>query len=283
MNVPSVFKKRRTDGETLLDDLSFLIKEPAETYHAKASENLSSHQLADFRKCPYLYWKKHSGLIADKDSAAYAFGRAAHTLILEGRDAFEREYAIGGPINPKTGKPFNSGTKAYASWLAESGKQAAVTGDESIALELMEQSVLTHPEAPALITGGFAEGVIRTDYCGVPCQIRMDYYQPVLGLVDLKTCDDLTWFESDARRFGYLHQLAFYQAILRNVSERDFHVHIVAVEKKEPFRCGVWRISPEALDFAQRENESAIERLKVCQETGTFPTGYEAIRIYDTV
>lgn len=111
----------------------------------------------------------------------------------------------------------------------------------------------------------------------------MDYYQPALGLVDLKTCDDLTWFESDARRFGYLYQLAFYQAILRNVSERDFHVHIIAVEKKEPFRCGVWRISPESLDFAQLENESAIERLKVCQETGTFPTGYEAIRIYDTV
>lgn len=121
----------------------WLIIEPAETYHAKASENLSSHQLADFRKCPSLYWKKHSGLISDKDSAAYAFGRAAHTLILEGRDAFEREYAIGGPINPKTGKPFGSSTGAYASWLAESGKQAAVTGDESITLELMEQSVLT--------------------------------------------------------------------------------------------------------------------------------------------
>jgi hypothetical protein len=167
--------------------------------------------------------------------------------------------------------------------LAESGKQAAVTSDEAITLEMMEQAVLTHPEAPALISDGFAEGVIRTDYCDVPCQIRMDYYQPVMGLVDLKTCDDLTWFESDARRFGYLHQLAFYRAVLRKVSGQDCNVHIIAVEKKEPFRCGVWRLSSEALDFAERENESAIQRLKVCMETHSWPTGYEAIRIFDTL
>ena len=261
----------------------WLIEESAEIYHAKSRENLSSHQLGDFRKCPYLYWKKHSGLIADKDSPAYAFGRAAHTLVLEGRDTFERDYAIGGPVNPKTGKPFGSTTKAYASWFIESGKTSAVTNDDAIALELMEQSVLVHPEAPALITDGFAEGVVRAEHQGLPCQIRMDYYQPVLGLVDLKTCDDLTWFESDARRFGYLHQLAFYRSVLREVSNIDVAVHIIAVEKKEPFRCGVWRISPEALDFAQTENESAIRRLKVCMETQVWPTGYEQIRIYDTV
>ena len=111
----------------------------------------------------------------------------------------------------------------------------------------------------------------------------MDYYQPDRGLVDLKTCDDLTWFESDARRFGYLHQVAFYRSVLRQATDIDDAVHIIAIEKKEPFRCGVWRISPEALDFAQTENESAIQRLKVCMETQVWPTGYEAIRIYDTV
>ena len=261
----------------------WITEEAAEVYHSKARENLSSHQLAEFRKCPLLYWKKQSGLIEDRDSAAYAFGRAAHTLILEGRKAFEDLYAIGGPENPKTGKPFGSTTKAYAAWLGESGKPCAVTNDEAITLELMERSVLTHPEAPALLIGGLAEGVVRCEYVGLPCQTRMDYYHPKLGLVDLKTCDDLTWFESDARRFGYLHQLAFYHAVLRQVSGIDHQVHIIAVEKKEPFRCGVWRITPEALDFARAENESAIERLKVCMETQVWPTGYETVRVYDTL
>jgi len=44
--------------------------------------------------------------------AAYQLGRAAHTLILEGREAYERGYAIGGPVNPCTGQPFAAGTKA---------------------------------------------------------------------------------------------------------------------------------------------------------------------------
>ena len=38
--------------------MSFLIHESAEEYHAKAKHYLSSHQLADFRKCPQLYYRK---------------------------------------------------------------------------------------------------------------------------------------------------------------------------------------------------------------------------------
>ncbi|MFM2011245.1 MAG: hypothetical protein RLZZ396_29, partial [Planctomycetota bacterium] len=41
-----------------LIDFSFLIHESADLYHAKAKHYLSSHQLADFRKCPQLYYRK---------------------------------------------------------------------------------------------------------------------------------------------------------------------------------------------------------------------------------
>ena len=94
---------------------SFLIREPAEGYHAKSREHLSSHALADFRHCPLLYRRKQLGLIPDTDRPAYQIGRAAHTLILEGRERFDAEYAIGGPINEKTGKCFGSATKASIS------------------------------------------------------------------------------------------------------------------------------------------------------------------------
>jgi hypothetical protein len=42
---------------------SFLIRESAEVYQAKASEHLTSHQLADFRRCPLLYRKKKLGYL----------------------------------------------------------------------------------------------------------------------------------------------------------------------------------------------------------------------------
>jgi hypothetical protein len=107
----------------------------------------------------------------------------------------------------------------------------------------------------------------------------MDFFNEELGLIDLKTCDDLTWFESDARRFSYVYQLAFYRAVLCEASKIKYPVHIIAVEKKEPFRCGVWRISSEALDFAEMENKAAIERLKKCRAENVWPTGYEEVRI----
>ena len=81
---------------------SFLIREDAEAYHAQTQGCLTSHRLADFRRCPELYHREQLGLIEDRDTPAYALGRAAHTLILEGREVFERQYAVGGPVNPRT-------------------------------------------------------------------------------------------------------------------------------------------------------------------------------------
>ena len=47
-----------------------LIQEPAEEYHAKAKQHLSSHQLGNFRRCPALYRKKQLGLVGDEDRPA---------------------------------------------------------------------------------------------------------------------------------------------------------------------------------------------------------------------
>jgi hypothetical protein len=75
--------------------------------------------------------------------------------------------------------------------------------------------------------------------------------------------------------------LAFYRAVLAQVIGLWMPVHLVAVEKREPYRCGVWRVEPQALSIAQQENEAAIGRLKRCRETGHWPTGYEEPRLFD--
>ena len=58
-------------------------------------------------------------------------------------------------------------------------------------------------------------------------------------------------------------------------------VYLVAADKKEPFRCGVWRVSDDTLAIAQRENEAAIRRLAACRERDHWPTGYEEVRMLD--
>lgn len=266
----------------LTGDLGFLVREPADLYHDQAGAYLSSHLLADFRKSPLLYRRKRVGLIPDEDRPAYVVGRAAHTLILEGRQRFDEEFAVGGPVNPKTGNIYGVNTKAFADWAAAHGKPV-LTREQFDLLLRMHLGVVRNEVAVSLLADGVAEGVVRTEYCDVECQIRMDWLNPVRGLVDLKTCDDLTWFEADARRYGYVHQLAFYRAVLRQVIDVSVPVHLIAVEKKEPFRCGVWQVSSEVLGIAQRENEQAIERLKVCQAANVWPTGYEELRVFDAI
>ena len=262
--------------------LPVVIQETAPVYHARAKDYLSSHQLADFRKCPLLFYRKKQGLIADDDRPAYLVGRAAHTLILEGQDKFDREYAVGGPINPKTGQPYGPTTKAFAEWAQTIGKEI-LTDNQYELVTNMHLSVVQHEVAQTLLADGIPEGVVRTEYCGLPCQIRMDWYDAFFGIVDLKTCDDLTWFESDARRFGYVYQLAFYRAVLAEVTGILAQVHLIAVEKKEPYRTGVWKISAESLGLAQKANEAAIAELRECLATNVWPTGYEQPRIFDCV
>jgi len=282
MNIPAVFRKRRGDGDELVDDLSFLIREPADVYHAKAKGFLTSHQLADFRRNALLFHKKELGLVKDEDRPAYVIGRAAHVLILEGREAYEQGYAFGGPVNPKTGEPFGTRTKAFQEWAEAQGKP--VLDDEQAALiENLNAAVQAHEHSAGLLADGIAEGVVRAEYSGVMAQSRLDWLNPQRGIVDLKTCDNLDWLQMDARTYGYAHQLAFYRSVVAALIQSVLPVYLIAVEKREPFRCGVWRMGEEVLGIAQKENEEAIERLKQCRETGTWPTGYEDIRVFDWI
>ncbi|MCC7409515.1 MAG: PD-(D/E)XK nuclease-like domain-containing protein [Phycisphaeraceae bacterium] len=262
-------------------DLDILQTEPAADYHAQADRYLSSHQLADFIKCPLLHHKKTVGLIEDDDSSSYLIGRAAHVRVLEGRETYEAAFALGGPINPQTRRPYGSNTQAFRAWADVQGKP--VLSHEQVDLvEQMAAGVAMNDQAVDLLLYGQSEGVVRAEYGGTPCQIRVDWLHPHRGIVDLKTCGDLTWFEADARRFGYHRQMAFYRAVLAEaLGGLMVPVHLIAVEKKEPFRCGVWRVGDETLALAQQENEAAIRRLLACRERDEWPTGYETIRLLE--
>lgn len=258
----------------------FLIHEPESVYAARRADCLSSHVLAEFRKNPLLYHRKRLGLVHEEERAAFVIGRAAHCRVLEGDEEFRRRFAIGGPVNTKTGKPYGQDTKAYAEWAESIGKPA-ISQDTADLCERLARAVREHDAATALLSAGAAEGVVRAAYGGLPCQIRIDWTHPQRGIVDLKTIDNLDYLELQARSFGYAHQLAFYRALLGQAAGRLPEVHIIAVEKVEPFRVGVWRFSDQVLDAAARENLAGIERLKICRAQDRWPTGYEAVRTFD--
>ena len=268
----------------------FIVDIPADEYHeaAKRGEFLSSHLLGDFRNCPLLYKKKMSGQIEPIDTAAYQTGRALHTLILEGRTRFDEEYLISsGPINPKTGEPFGKTTKAYKEWLAAQ-KRPTIDSEEFGWMSKLQSSVWLHPVANALLEHGRAEGTVRVELHGEPCQIRMDWFNPDFNgkpvIVDLKTCDNLSFFERDARKYSYPEQLGFYREAFKEASGGTYcDVYIIAIEKREPYRCGVWKLTDELLDQATATNNTAMSALKECRCRNEWPTGYEDERVMDVL
>lgn len=278
-NLAPWIKKPEPAAKTLLQ---YLVVEPADMYHKQRGIYLSSHMLGDFRKSPFLYHEKKEGRIKDQDSAAFVVGRAAHTLILEGPDVYWKTYGIGGPINPKTEKPYGSDTKAYQEWVVAQGRPC-LTGDEDLLVQKLYTGVRKHPRAVELISQGSAEGVLRTQYGNEPCQSRYDWVNPDHGIVDLKTCDNLDYFENDARKYGYVYQMSFYRSLATCVTGLILPVHMIAIEKREPFRCGVWRIGVDVLGLAEQENLAAIQRLQHCRATDAWPTGYEEVRSFDWI
>jgi hypothetical protein len=285
------------------------ITEPGDVYRSRRSDFLTSHALIDFDRCPLLYKQKTAGLVPEYVGEFFATGAGAHTLILEGRAVFEREYIIGGPINPKTGRSYGKDTKAFADWSAAQSRP--VLSDDQYALICnLDAAVRSHAVAAELLSRGQAEGVLRATYCGMPCQIRVDWFNPARGLVDLKTCDDLDRFatnrfwrqersdstddrtgrhfknvefgvvECDVKRYRYVDQMTFYREIIATVTGDLVPVYLIAVEKRPPYRCGVWRISDDDLYLATFAIRNAIENLKLCRAEHRWPTGFEDLRTF---
>ena len=268
-----------------LTDYPFIQAIPFDVYLEDAYQGLylTSHFLSDFRLCPLLYRQKLNGEVIIDDTAAFQIGRATHALVLGGQDAFDEEHLVSaGPINPKTGEPFGKLTKAYKDWAVTQTKKIILTNEFDFMSKLQE-AVWAHPKAAELLDGCACEGVVRTEYLGENVQIRMDAFNPNLkAIIDLKTCDNLDFFTNDCFKYGYAEQMAFYRDVFKAASGGiDTTAWLIAVEKRIPYRCGVWQVSDEMLAQAGKANERAIEGLRSCREQDMWPTRYEEPRVLD--
>jgi len=282
---------------TDVDYRKILIDEPFAVYLANKERYLTSHALMDFVRCPRLYYLKKTGaLTADpnKTSSELVLGSAAHKLILEGRQEFDKCYAVGAPINERTGKEYGRDTQAFAKWVEEqrADKGSAVefiTTEQWYTVSSMADAVAKHEEAQKLLHHGVAERVLHSDFDDIPVQSRLDWFTEigeVPVIVDLKTCNDLDSFEFDAKKFMYGIQFSFYRQILvsATIDEYDLEavispkVFVIAVEKRAPFRCGVFAVPDSVLATFNAKLFAAIESLKQCQSEGHYPTLFESVR-----
>jgi hypothetical protein len=244
---------------------------------------MSAHWLMEFMRCPLIYKLKREGKIAARESRAFDFGRAIHTYILEGELAFNEQYAVGGPINPKTGRPYGTETKAFEAWAAEIGKPVVSDTDFQL-IEAMADAVNHNETAAQLILQCSAEVTVTGTIHGVECRGRVDGHVEASSLFDLKTCDSLDEFEKQAIRYQYPLQLAFYRALLSQtygVDKPSMACYLIAVEKSQPYRCGTWKLANILLSHEDEHIRDALEQYKDCMANNVWPSGFEVTRVLE--
>lgn len=257
---------------------------PEQIYHRDAGSGrlVSASMLKHFRRCPAYYHALVNGSAAVESTPTFRIGRAVHKLVLEGERAYRNSFVVGGPFNAGTGRSFGHDTRAFRVWAEEYGldPDRVVTPTEEAEMRRMEAAVRRHDEAGKLLHEGWPECSVRAEVEGVSCQARFDWLRPDGVAIDLKTTGDLSRFEQDARRFGYLHQFAFYRDVARSAGAGEVDMVAVIVEKRVPHRVGVWRFDPAVLEPYALQNRAALRALARCRGEGVWPTGYEGARAF---
>lgn len=240
---------------------------------------LTSRLLRDFRKCPALFHRKQSGLLPQSEPKTYLIENATRCLILQGREEFDRRYLIGGdrPINPRTGAPFGTETKAYAEWRA-TVEQDILTEEEGLLVINMAAAVSSHDEAAKLLhKDGEAFKRVDAQFHGLPATAVIHWLSCDDEIVEVCIINDLDRFEQQARDGDYVHRLEFQERLVFGSANTE-GCFCIAVERKEPFRVGVWELGVHSLADAYGDNFDAAESIKDCDHSGLWPTRYESLR-----
>ena len=210
-----------------------------------------------------------------KESAALDFGRAFHSLALEGQEAFEVRPAT--YDHPKDGvKPWNANAAVCKEWLAAHDGAYIISSAERSALEAMDGAVRPYLNFP---DGGQSEVSVFAERDGVPIKARIDFLpagddQPV---IDLKTCRNAhpEAFMREALRLGYHIQAAFTLSILRKVGIVRSEFRFVAVETEPPFATTEICFGDQDLSvlrMGRRRGNAAFARIVEAMRTNRWPS-----------
>jgi exodeoxyribonuclease VIII len=220
----------------------------------------------------------YQAALAEKreETRAMLLGTLTHALVLEGKD-LEQLVAV---------KPegMNLATKEGKAWKESAGDLPIISEDEADDIEMMVYSILRNPHAAAMLKAcQQRETPLFANIRGVGCKALLDAHgtDGVEWVVcDLKTTDDASP-EAFARKVANLHydmQAAFYCQVLAAVHQVETppHWYWIAVEKKPPYTCAVYR-GHEWMEGGESKVERALERLKECRESGNWPQPWQGI------
>lgn len=229
-------------------------------YHS-SKDYISSTGVRHLLRSPKYFHAVAMEKIEIEETEAMRFGKIAHLAILE-PSKFQEKYMI----IPDFGAMQSSKNRAARDAWIESQKPGSVfcTQIQMDRLQMMIESLLSHPVATQLIKDGVAEasGYFKDQETGLLCRIRPDYLKHDLSvMIDFKTTRDASFkaFQREIWNYRYDVQLAFYRMGVEAIHGRLPETScFIAIEKEPPFDIAVYAVDDFLLEKGMLDVKKAL-------------------------
>lgn len=238
----------------------------AKDYHSLPIEIVSNSYLSRLDKTP-----AHTR-VKQEETPALIVGRAVHSYILEGPEAFFKEFAVPPSVDRRT----KEGKGIWSQFQFEHADKTLIPEEDFVTITEINDSVRNHPTAGFWLSNGISEqtAIWQDEETGLLCKCRPDR-NPLNGvLLDLKTTEDASEyaFGRSVQNYGYARQGAFYtEGISKATGEKHDAFAFIAVEKKAPYRCEVYVLAPEYLSWGWTQVHRLLRTEKECRDKNRWP------------
>lgn len=237
-------------------------------YHDLPIEIVSNSYLGRMDKTP-----AHTR-VKQEDTPALIFGRATHVYILEGAEAFFKEFAV----PPSCDKRTKEGKEIWGQFQVANLGKGLVTEDDFVKIIEMDYAVKRHPFAKELLAEGVSEQTViwKDEETGILCKCRPDRTPDGNKgiLVDLKTTRDAAEyaFGKSVLNYGYARQAAFYTEGISKATGQKFDAFcFIAVESQPPYRCEVYVLAAEYLSWGWTQVHRLLRLETECRVNNLWP------------
>lgn len=235
-----------------------------------------------------------------KDTKAFQFGRAFHSLLLE-PDEFQNLYRVmdadtcekifheiksaGYKSKSKaqymqcesykemseTGARGFTSSAAYKAWIADDPDREVISAEDHESMRRMVIALMNNPDVAETLEGTNLKDCEATALwaykipSGVEFQLkaRFDILCVDDALIDAKTCRTVSWrrFRGDVDRFGYDIQAAFYLDAAKAVGHERKRFGFLAQEKTPPFLNCIHWMPDDWVKYARRKYRTTLSEI----------------------
>tara|TARA_R100001530_G_scaffold132537_1_gene105041 strand:+ start:54 stop:857 length:804 start_codon:yes stop_codon:yes gene_type:complete len=242
-------------------------------YHGNDT-HLSSSQLKYALQDMNKFNAMVNGDLGRYDTPALAFGRAAHTAVLE-YEKFDSLYAIFDDnmdmrlkASKEIKKEFDIASKAK--------KLSVLKKSDYLRICQMRLNIDKYSEARDLLNGGEAE--VSYFYThknfGLDLKVRPDYVNHELGyIVDFKTSKDASMgsFKRDFTwSYNYDLSAAMYIDGLYHYTGKIYDYYFLVAEKEDPHSVAVYKLGEESYDLGLNKYNKSLEKIIQAKESNVY-------------